>query len=48
MDPHLGIEAGYKDFIYLRAIVNNVQQAIADDATTESWVLQPNLGVGWS
>ena len=48
MDPHLGIEAGYKDFIYLRAGVNNVQQAIADDATTESWVLQPNLGVGWS
>ncbi|HPE96862.1 MAG TPA: hypothetical protein PKX04_02775 [Chitinophagales bacterium] len=46
MDPHLGIEAGYKDFIYLRAGVNNVQQAIADDATTESWVLQPNLGVG--
>jgi hypothetical protein len=46
MDPHMGIEAGYKNFIFLRAGVNNVQQAIADDASTESWVMQPNLGIG--
>lgn len=46
MDPHVGIEAGYKNFIFLRAGVNNVQQAIADDASTESWVMQPNLGIG--
>lgn len=46
VDPHIGIEANYKKFIYLRAGVGNLQQAIADDATTESWIAQPNLGLG--
>ncbi|MBK8488131.1 MAG: PorV/PorQ family protein [Chitinophagales bacterium] len=46
MDPHLGIEFNYKEFIYLRGGVNNLQQAIADDATEESWIIQPNIGVG--
>lgn len=46
IDPHIGIEANYNKFIYLRGGVGNVQQAIADDATEKSWVAQPNLGLG--
>jgi hypothetical protein len=46
LDPHMGLEASYRNFIFLRAGVNNVQQAIADNTTTESWVMQPNLGIG--
>lgn len=46
MDPHMGLEAGYKNFIFVRAGVNNIQQAIADNSTSESWIMQPNLGIG--
>lgn len=46
MDPHMGLEFNYKNFIYLRGGVNNLQQAIADDSTEESWIIQPNMGVG--
>ena len=46
MDPHMGLEAGYNNFIFVRAGVNNIQQAIADNSTSESWIMQPNLGIG--
>ncbi|KRP11751.1 MAG: hypothetical protein ABR95_07315 [Sphingobacteriales bacterium BACL12 MAG-120813-bin55] len=42
----MGLEAGYKNFIFVRAGVNNIQQAIADNSTSESWIMQPNLGIG--
>jgi hypothetical protein len=46
IDPHLGIEADYKDFIYLRGGIGNVQRYIPDDLYEEAWTLQPNLGLG--
>jgi len=46
IDPHLGIEASYKKFIYLRGGIGNIQEYIPDDATTTSWSLQPNMGIG--
>jgi hypothetical protein len=46
LDPHMGIELGYSDFIFLRAGVGNVQEAIPDEETETVWTVQPNLGVG--
>ncbi len=46
VDPHLGVAFNYRDFIFLRGGINNLQQAIADDASEESWIFQPNIGVG--
>jgi hypothetical protein len=46
VDPHLGIEADYQDFIFLRAGIGNVQRYIPDDLTEEAWTLQPNMGLG--
>ena len=46
VDPHLGVEADYQDFIYLRAGIGNVQRYIPDDLTEEAWTLQPNMGLG--
>ncbi len=46
IDPHLGIEADYKRFIYLRGGIGNIQQFIPDDATVQAWTLQPNIGIG--
>jgi hypothetical protein len=47
IDPHLGIEAGYRDFIFLRGGIGNFQKAL-DDINGESTVLtfQPNFGIG--
>ena len=47
IDPHLGLEAGYKGFIFLRAGVGNFQRAL-DDINGEKTILtvQPNFGVG--
>lgn len=45
MEPALGIEVGYKKFIFLRGGIGNVQKAktiVGKDATT----VQPNIGVG--
>jgi len=46
IDPHIGIEADYKEFIYLRGGVGNVQRYIPDDLYEEAWTLQPNIGLG--
>ena len=46
LDPHVGLEFDYDDFIFLRAGVGNIQQAVPDDATEEAWVMQPNMGLG--
>jgi len=45
IDPHIGFEFGYADFIFLRAGVMNIQR-IRDIYGTESTVFQPNLGLG--
>ncbi len=46
IDPHLGIEADYKKFIFLRGGLGNVQRYIPDDLYEEAWTVQPNIGLG--
>ncbi len=47
IDPHVGLQFGYKRFLFLRAGVGNFQRA-KDDINGESEILtlQPNFGVG--
>jgi len=45
MDPHIGMELDYKKIVFLRAGVNNIQEARTFDHEKEmTW--QPNIGVG--
>lgn len=45
IDPHLGIEVGYLNFVFLRAGLGNIQKVsdIEDKVVTS---FQPNMGVG--
>ena len=45
IDPHMGLEASYKSFIFLRAGVNNLQEE-TDFDQSKDWTFQPNLGLG--
>ncbi|PKQ65762.1 hypothetical protein BZG02_01780 [Labilibaculum filiforme] len=45
IDPHLGWEVSYKQFLFLRAGVSNFQEE-TDFDQTKSWTFQPNLGLG--
>lgn len=45
VDPHLGVEAGYKDIVFLRMGMGNFQQALNDNNET-AWTFQPNIGIG--
>lgn len=45
VDPHLGIELGYNNFIFLRAGIQNIQDVKNIDGTT-SKIVQPNMGLG--
>ena len=46
LDPHMGIEIDYKRIVFLRAGVNNIQEARTFDNKKEmTW--QPNIGVGF-
>lgn len=50
VDPHLGLEASYKDVFFIRAGINNFQQALADGDTLNQqkvWIYQPSLGAGF-
>jgi hypothetical protein len=44
-DPHLGVEFGYDDFIFLRGGLNNIQYAKDLDGK-KSLIFQPNFGIG--
>lgn len=44
-DPHLGLEIGYRDFIFVRGGMSNIQDVKDFDGTT-SKIVQPALGVG--
>ncbi len=46
VDPSLGLEFGYRDFLFLRMGVGNVQRAMDFD-DSEYWTFQPNLGIGF-
>jgi hypothetical protein len=45
IDPHFGFEFGFKDFIFLRTGLCNMQQ-VTDFAGKKSLNVQPNLGLG--
>jgi hypothetical protein len=45
IDPRFGIEAGYKDMVYLRGGVSNVQE-VKEINGKSSYSLMPSLGVG--
>lgn len=45
VDPHAGFEVGYKNRIFLRGGIGNVQQASVTSSSPE-WTFQPNLGIG--
>jgi hypothetical protein len=46
MEPAMGIEAGYKGFIFIRAGIGNIQKELNDRATIYITTYQPNFGVG--
>ncbi|HEY6160532.1 MAG TPA: PorV/PorQ family protein [Bacteroidia bacterium] len=45
VDPHFGIEIGFKDFIYLRTGLCNMQY-VTDFAGKKALNVQPNIGLG--
>ena len=44
-DPHIGLEVGYRDFIFVRGGLSNIQDVKDFDGST-SKIVQPGLGVG--
>jgi len=49
-DPKLGLEASWKDILYVRTGINNFQRALDDDDTTNTkkiWIYQPSIGAGF-
>ncbi|WP_317897274.1 PorV/PorQ family protein [Aurantibacillus circumpalustris] len=46
MEPAVGLELGYKGFIYLRGGIGNIQKQLNDRATLYVTTFQPNFGVG--
>lgn len=45
LDPLVGLELDYKQFVYLRAGVNNIQEEV-DLVGDTYWGVHPNLGLG--
>jgi hypothetical protein len=51
VDPKLGIEANINKTLFLRAGINNFQQALADKDTLNQkkvWIYQPGIGAGFN
>ncbi|MEA3446219.1 MAG: PorV/PorQ family protein [Bacteroidota bacterium] len=44
IDPHLGIELNYKNFIFFRSGIGNIQEI--KNFENEEWSFQPNIGLG--
>lgn len=50
IDPRLGLELSYSNVFFVRAGINNFQQAIDDKDTTNQkkiWIYQPSIGAGF-
>lgn len=50
IDPHAGLEASYKNVIFLRAGIGNIQRVLDDKDTTNQkkiTLLQPSIGAGF-
>ncbi len=46
VDPHFGFELGYKDLVFLRGGLGNLQRELNDLGSREFMTVQPNLGIG--
>ena len=49
-DPKLGLELNINNVVYLRAGINNFQQALSDGDTLNQkkvWIYQPSAGAGF-
>ncbi|PCJ89848.1 MAG: hypothetical protein COA57_00600 [Flavobacteriales bacterium] len=46
IDPHLGIEAAYKDIVYLRGGIGNIQKEKNELGNRKITTFQPNIGIG--
>ncbi len=50
IDPKIGLEASWKDVLFVRAGINNFQKALdeADSTNTSKvWIYQPSIGTGF-
>lgn len=50
LDPKFGLEASWKNVLYVRGGINNFQQALDDDDITNTkkvWIYQPAVGAGF-
>ena len=50
VDPHVGLEASYKEVFFIRGGITNFQRALADkDLTNQKkvWIYQPSVGAGF-
>lgn len=45
VDPRLGLEIGYRDLVFLRTGVGNIQEVTTVE-DKQVWTLQPNIGLG--
>ncbi len=45
IDPSIGVEAGYKEIIFLRGGVSSFQKVLDLDFVNQ-WTFQPNIGIG--
>jgi len=46
IDPHFGTEVGFKDFIFLRGGIGNIQKVKSDLGNRYETIFQPNIGLG--
>lgn len=46
IDPHMGLELGYNDFLFVRGGVGNIQKQPSFTGGDDEWLIQPNFGVG--
>jgi hypothetical protein len=45
-DPHLGLEVGFAEIVYVRGGINNIQKVLSSDNQTSKFTIQPNIGAG--
>lgn len=45
-DPHLGVEVGFAEIVYVRGGVSNIQKELADNNVDRKITVQPNIGAG--
>lgn len=48
LDPHLGVEISYSDWVHLRGGFGNIQQYTDDDEGNKIYTWQPNIGIGFT